>query len=225
MKVTVIMLYAMLLLLLGSSSSQTSFMEYCSNDYNEGCGLLGGLPEVNCTEGKTCNTDGCRTQCIEPVYPNGCSPDDPDCDCPFKLTTEDNCPEDQLCCYDNCTFACKDKRYAKRVCPDPSYNVSQCLTEFPPCLNDRTCKYGRKCCPGFCPLFKICTFPVYKRAVCPESFEIYDRIPDPDPCSSHNDCIDNDQLCCRLYADRNDTYCREPEYVVDDDMPTFSVLH
>ncbi|RXG52826.1 hypothetical protein Avbf_13892, partial [Armadillidium vulgare] len=53
------------------------------------------------------------------------------------------------------------------------------------------------------------------RSVCPESFEIYDGNPDPDPCSSHNDCIDNDQLCCRLYADRNDTYCREPEYVVD----------
>ncbi|RXG60751.1 hypothetical protein Avbf_13422 [Armadillidium vulgare] len=51
--------------------------------------------------------------------------------------------------------------------------------------------------------------------LCPESYEIYDGNPDRDPCLSHNDCIDDDQLCCRLYADRNDTYCREPEYVVD----------
>ncbi|KAL7643812.1 UNVERIFIED_CONTAM: hypothetical protein RMT77_005818 [Armadillidium vulgare] len=220
MKVTLIMLYAMLLFLLRSSRSQTSFMEYCP--YNDFWCDIGFPLETNCTEGKTCSIDGCRTECKEPVYHDGCPPEDPDCSCYYNFTSEENCPEDQLCCYDNCTFACKEKRYAKRVCPDPSgsiiYSALQCFTEFPHCFNDHSCSYGKKCCPGFCPVLKICRFSSYKRAVCPESYEIYDGNHDPDPCLSHNDCIDDDQLCCRLDADRNDTYCREPEYV-DDIIP------
>ncbi|KAB7496847.1 hypothetical protein Anas_11398, partial [Armadillidium nasatum] len=104
-----------------------------------------------------------------------------------------------------------------KYCPSTDSFCGGCSPDDPECSCDYNlttednCPEDQLCCYDNCTF--VCKEKRYAKAVCPESYEIYDGNPDPNPCISHNDCIDDDQLCCRLYADRNDTYCREPEYV------------